>query len=91
MVLFHFLLFLQITGMTCSSCVHLIESSLERKPGILEASVALATNSGKFQYDTEVTGPRDIMEAIESMGFGASLSSNDSKKNRIDHTKEIKK
>ncbi|KAK2563148.1 Copper-transporting ATPase 1 [Acropora cervicornis] len=80
-----------ITGMTCSSCVHLIESSLERKPGILEASVALATNSGKFQYDTEVTGPRDIMEAIESMGFGASLSSNDSKKNRIDHTKEIKK
>lgn len=91
MILFHFLLFLQITGMTCASCVHLIESSLERKPGILEASVALATNSGKFQYDTEVTGPRDIMEAIESIGFGASLASNDSKKNRIDHTKEIKK
>lgn len=88
---FYVFLSLQITGMTCSSCVHLIESSLERKPGILEASVALATSSGKFQYDTEVTGPRDIIEAIESIGFGASLSSNDSKKDRIDHTKEIKK
>lgn len=80
-----------ITGMTCSSCVHLIESNLLRRPGILEASVALATSSGKFRYDAEVTGPRDIIEAIESLGFGASLSSNDEKKNRIDHSKEIKK
>ena len=63
----------------------------EKRPGILEASVSLATSSGRFVYDTETTGPRDIIEAIKSLGFEASLDSNDSKKDRIDHSKEIKK
>lgn len=81
----------QITGMTCSSCVHLIESNLSKRPGILRASVALATSSGRFVFDTEMTGPRDIIEAIESLGFGASLDTNDKKKDRIDHSREISK
>ena len=89
-MLFSFLCF-QITGMTCSSCVHLIESNLIKRPGILQASVALATSRGRFLYNTEVTGPRDIIQAIESLGFGASLDSNDKKKDRIDHSKEIRK
>ena len=61
-----------------------------KRPGILKASVALATSSGRFLYDTETTGPRDIIEAIKSLGFEASLNTND-KKNRIDHSREIKK
>ena len=62
-----FLFTFQITGMTCSSCVHSIESSMKKRPGILEASVSLATSSGRFVYDTETTGPRDIIEAIKSL------------------------
>ncbi|XP_022797109.1 copper-transporting ATPase 1-like isoform X2 [Stylophora pistillata] len=82
---------INITGMTCSSCVHLIESNLTKRKGILKASVALATSSGRFVYDTETTGPRDIIEAIESLGFGASMDNNDKKRDRIDHSKEISK
>ena len=82
---------LQITGMTCSSCVHLIESNLIKRKGILKASVALATSSGRFVYDTETTGPRDIIESIESLGFSASMDNDDKKRDRIDHSKEISK
>ena len=58
-------LFPQITGMTCSSCVHKIESQIKKQKGILTAQVALATEKGKFTYDPERTGPRTIIESIE--------------------------
>ena len=64
---------------------------MKKKRGILEASVALATNSGRFVYDTEATGPRDIIENLEGIGFTATLASNDKKKDRIDHSQAIKK
>ena len=35
-----------------------------KQSGIISATVALATSKGKFVYDTEATGPRDIIEAI---------------------------
>lgn len=58
----------QITGMTCSSCVHMIESTLVKEKGVLTASVALATNKGRFTFDTEITGPRDIIDKIKVLG-----------------------
>ena len=50
--------------MTCASCVHNIESNIRKRHGILSAAVALATEKGKFVYDNEATGPRDIIDAI---------------------------
>ncbi|XP_025909092.1 copper-transporting ATPase 2 [Nothoprocta perdicaria] len=59
---------LLITGMTCASCVHNIESRLMRANGIFYASVALATCKAHVQFDPEVTGPRDIIKIIEFLG-----------------------
>ncbi|KAF1515572.1 Copper-transporting ATPase 2, partial [Eudyptes sclateri] len=56
---------LLITGMTCASCVHNIESKLLRTNGIFYASVALATCKAHIQFDPEITGPRDIIKIIE--------------------------
>ncbi|NXP82632.1 ATP7B ATPase, partial [Ramphastos sulfuratus] len=56
---------LLITGMTCASCVHNIESKLMRTNGIFYASVALATCKAHIQFDPEITGPRDIIKIIE--------------------------
>ncbi|NXT17955.1 ATP7B ATPase, partial [Syrrhaptes paradoxus] len=56
---------LLITGMTCASCVHNIESKLMRTNGIFYASVALATCKAHIQFDPEIIGPRDIIKIIE--------------------------
>uniref|UniRef100_A0A7N8XI26 Copper-transporting ATPase 2 n=1 Tax=Mastacembelus armatus TaxID=205130 RepID=A0A7N8XI26_9TELE len=71
---------LTITGMTCASCVHNIESKLTTTKGIVSASVALATKKAQIQFDPEVLGARDIIRLIQVAGF----------KNNLDHTEEIK-
>ncbi|KAI3379521.1 hypothetical protein SNEBB_010050 [Seison nebaliae] len=65
---------LRINGMTCSSCVNTIESNVKNVKGIQSIQVNLTTNSGRVQYDPFYTGPREIIEEIESMGFDAFLA-----------------
>lgn len=73
--------------MTCASCVNKIETSVKKLKGVHSASVALTTQRGKFCYDTELTGPRDIVEAIQALGFYASLMNNKDRESRgyLDH------
>ncbi|NXC47004.1 ATP7B ATPase, partial [Penelope pileata] len=80
---------LLITGMTCASCVHNIESKLMRTNGISYASVALATCKAHIQFDPEITGPRDIIKIIEEIGFHASVSRRVPNAHNLDHKKEI--
>ncbi|KAK7077087.1 ATPase Cu transporting protein 7B, partial [Halocaridina rubra] len=83
---------IQILGMTCSSCVYAIESNVMKLKGIKSAVVALATERGKVTFDPAVTGPRDIIDCINNLGFNASLYTGDaSKANYLDHRKEIRK
>lgn len=79
-----------ITGMTCASCVHNIESRLVRTNGITHASVALATNKAHVKFDPEVIGPRDIVRIIEEIGFHASLAQRNPNAHHLDHKMEIK-
>ncbi|XP_032534827.1 copper-transporting ATPase 2 isoform X3 [Chiroxiphia lanceolata] len=80
---------LLITGMTCSSCVHNIESKLMRTNGIFYASVALATCKAHIQFDPEIIGPRDIIKIIKEIGFHASVARRDPNAHNLDHKKEI--
>ncbi|KAI1885439.1 hypothetical protein AGOR_G00220200 [Albula goreensis] len=81
---------LVVTGMTCASCVHTIESKLMRTKGVLEASVALATSKAHVKFDPEVLGARDIIRIIEGLGFGASLMKTEGVSNHLDHQEEIR-
>ncbi|XP_062957574.1 copper-transporting ATPase 2 isoform X2 [Cynocephalus volans] len=79
-----------ITGMTCASCVHNIESRLTRTNGITYASVALATSKAHIKFDPEIIGPRDIVKIIEEIGFHASLAQRNPNAHHLDHRMEIK-
>ncbi|XP_075232705.1 copper-transporting ATPase 1 isoform X2 [Lycorma delicatula] len=84
---------LKIGGMTCASCVNKIEMSVKKIRGVHTAAVALTTQRGKFGYDAELTGPRDILEAVQKLGFTASLMSQKDKDSRgyLDYKEEIGK
>ncbi|XP_067944060.1 copper-transporting ATPase 1-like isoform X2 [Watersipora subatra] len=82
---------LMISGMTCSSCVHQIESRMASVAGILECSIALATSKGRFVFDDERTGVRNIIAALEDMGYGASLVDKDTSQSlEKEHQKVIR-
>lgn len=68
--------------MTCASCVNKIESNVKKIRGVNSALVALTTQRGKFKYDLELTGPRDITDAINRLGFRAEVLSGRDKESR---------
>jgi Cu+-exporting ATPase len=63
---------LSISGMTCAACAASVERALERVDGV-EAHVNLATERAAISYDAALAGPDDLVAAVESIGYGASL------------------
>ncbi|CAO3568561.1 unnamed protein product [Mortierella alpina] len=68
---------LDISGMTCASCVSAIESSLMGLGGIHQVQVNLLAKSGVIVHDPTVIGVRDLMSAVEDTGFDVALAPDD--------------
>ncbi|XP_006873804.1 PREDICTED: copper-transporting ATPase 1-like isoform X2 [Chrysochloris asiatica] len=66
-----------IGGMTCNSCVQSIEGIISKKAGVKSVQVSLATSIGVVEYDPLLTSPETLREAIENVGFDATLSDMD--------------
>eukprot|EP01136_Pigoraptor_vietnamica_P017245 Opistho-1_new@62148 len=62
-----------IDGMTCASCSSAIESKLSAHPGVVSAAVNLVAAKCSVRYDPAVVGPRDLIEVVEDLGYGAEL------------------
>jgi Cu+-exporting ATPase len=59
---------LQVTGMTCASCVIRVEKTLKAVPGVKEASVNLATEEASVSGDASVT-PDALTAAVRKAGY----------------------
>lgn len=82
---------LTINGMTCSSCVHLIESKVCKLPGVLSAQVSLQPPRGIFTFNPDITGPRSIIDCIKSIGFNAEMAAADKSAEANDHARDATK
>jgi Cu+-exporting ATPase len=60
---------LGIQGMTCGSCVVTIEEALCKTPGVLSASVNLATEEAQVEYVTGLVDGARLIASIESAGY----------------------
>jgi Cu+-exporting ATPase len=61
---------LGVTGMTCASCVGRVERALKKLPGVVEASVNLASEKATVGYLAGEVEPRDLENAVEGAGYG---------------------
>jgi Cu+-exporting ATPase len=63
---------LDITGMTCASCSARIEKALDTVPGVLDASINLATEQARINV-AQGTSAATLIAAVERAGYGAQL------------------
>jgi copper ion binding protein len=60
---------LGVSGMTCSACASNIEKVLKRKAGVESVVVNLELGRAKVGFDPSLISPKEIEEAIESIGY----------------------
>src|SRR5690606_27394382 len=63
---------LDISGMTCASCSARVEKALAKVPGVLDASVNLATEQASIRV-ARGTAAAALIAAVERAGYGAQL------------------
>ncbi|XP_061454900.1 copper-transporting ATPase 1 isoform X2 [Rhineura floridana] len=68
--------YIQVTGMTCASCVANIERNLKRENGIHSVLVALMAGKAEVRYNPSIIQPPAVAELIRELGFGATVLEN---------------
>ena len=80
---------LSISGMTCASCVNSIEGYVKSLDGVSDISVNLSTETGKIVFDSSSVGVRDLIDAIDDLGYHAEIKSDQVDLDRLSKKKEI--
>ncbi|MBE7417691.1 MAG: copper-translocating P-type ATPase [Ideonella sp.] len=64
---------LGVSGMTCASCVARVEKALARVPGVVEASVNLATEQAQVTRWRGSAGDAELAAALRDAGYGGAV------------------
>ena len=64
-----------VEGMTCTSCVNNIQSNISKKKGVASVQVSLQEKTAEICYGGSSTSPQKLVDAIEDLGFQATLKS----------------
>ena len=64
---------LRVDNMSCAACPTIVERSLERVDGVIEADVSYRTKSARVTYDATKCSAKDLIEATAGMGYPSSV------------------
>ena len=59
--------------MTCAACQAFVQKTLRAQPGVRDASVNLMMQSATIDYLPQTISPVKLIEAVETIGYGAQL------------------
>jgi P-type Cu+ transporter len=62
-----------IFGMTCAACVSRIEKALNKMEGVTNATVNLALESARIEYNPSQVTIQDMVKKIEKLGYKAKV------------------
>lgn len=71
---------LKISGMTCASCANSIDKVLNSEPGIVEAKINLANDTGSIVFDEAQIQSDAVLDLIETIGYSAEIINENIKK-----------
>ena len=66
--------FLRSQELTCPSCVAKIETALKVIKGVSEVKVYFNTGKIEVQHDPEIAKTEDLVKAVKSVGYEASVA-----------------
>lgn len=69
---------IKIEGMRCQNCVNNIERTIGGRPEVTSVKVKLEEKAGYIEYKVNEITTRELLEAIQDMGFVASLCGDES-------------
>ena len=86
---------LNIVGMTCAACVSNVEGALQGVPGVLSASVNLATERATVGYVPGVATLQELRDAVGEAGYSVEATAEESRGtvadlDRLSRVKEIR-
>ncbi len=62
-----------VTGMTCAACQARVQRTLQKQPGVQDATVNLMMGNATVTYDPSAVSPDALVTAIRDTGYGAEI------------------
>ena len=63
-----------VGGMTCAACQSRVQRTLQKQPGVADASVNLMMQNATVTYDPSTVAPEQLVSAIRDTGYEAKLA-----------------
>ncbi len=66
-----------VSGMTCAACQSRVQRTLQKQPGVADATVNLLMHHATVTFHDDATTPAALVDAIIDVGYGAALAAPD--------------
>lgn len=77
-----------VTGLSCASCASNVELKLNNQPGIVSASVNLASQIATIEFQPSFVKPQNLKESIISIGYDLIIDESEKAKEDLENLQQ---